>query len=115
LAALEAIPMHLHWGKIFSLLDEMRQHMVAALKHLELFADKVNWAILRENGVLLVNKMTKAPLPGVATSFKGLLKEESDLPIVHTSDGFDLDAYTLMEEPEFNFSKLPSPRYDIDA
>ena len=89
--------------------------MIIELKHPELAADKVNCATLRESGVLPVSKMTKAHVPGVATSFKGLLKEESDLPIVHTSDGFDLDAYTLMEEPEYNFSKLPSPRYDIDA
>ena len=49
----------------------MRQHMVTDLKHLELFADKVNWVILRENGALLVSKMTKAPLFGVITSSKG--------------------------------------------
>jgi len=47
--------------------------MVAALKHPKLFADMVNWAILKENGVLSVSKMTKAPLPGVATPSNGLL------------------------------------------
>jgi len=41
----------------------MRQHMVKTLKHLKLITDKVNWAILRENGVLLVSKMTETPLP----------------------------------------------------
>jgi len=51
----------------------MSQHMIVALKHLEHFADKVNWAILKKNGVLPVSEMTKAPLPDVATSSKGLL------------------------------------------
>jgi len=35
LAAPKAIPMHLNWGQIFSLPDETRQHMVAALQCLE--------------------------------------------------------------------------------
>ena len=42
LVALEAIPMHLDWGQIFSLPNEMRQHMVTALKHPKRVADKVN-------------------------------------------------------------------------
>jgi len=63
--------------------------MVTDLKHLELFADKVSCAIIREIGVLPVSDMTKAPFPRVATSSKGLLQEESSLPMVHTSDGFD--------------------------
>jgi len=63
--------------------------MVVALKHPELFTDKVSWAILKENDVLPVSKMTKAPFPGVATSSKGLLHKESNLPTVHTSDGFN--------------------------
>ena len=54
--------------------------MVAALKHPKLFVDRVNWAILRENGVLLVSKMTKASFPSVVFSSKGLLQEKSDLP-----------------------------------
>ena len=45
-ATLEAMPMPLNWGKIFSLPNETSQHMIIALKHLEFFADKVNWAIL---------------------------------------------------------------------
>jgi len=51
----------------------MRHHMVTTLKHPELFAAKVTWAILSENGVLLVSKMTKTPFPSVATSSKDLL------------------------------------------
>ena len=31
LAALDVIPMRMNWGHIFSLPNEMRQHMVAAL------------------------------------------------------------------------------------
>jgi len=61
LATLEAIPVRLNWGQIFSPPNEMHQHMVTALKHPELFSDKVNWATLRENGVLPVSKTTKAP------------------------------------------------------
>ena len=59
--------------------------------------------------------MTKAPFLGVPTSFKGFLYEESNLPTVHTSDGFDSDAYKLMDESRYNFSKPPSPRHIIDA
>jgi len=47
--------------------------MIVALKHADLFANKVKWAILKENGVLSVSKMIKPPLPGAATSSKGLL------------------------------------------
>ena len=52
--------------------------MVASLKRLELFADKVNWAVYRQNKRLLVyepdfNKMTEAHVPGVITFSKGLL------------------------------------------
>ena len=59
--------------------------------------------------------MTKAPLPGVATSSKGLLQEESDLPRMSTSDGFDSNAYEQMKKLEYEFSKPPSQRYIIDA
>ena len=55
LAALEATPVRLNWGQIFSLPDEARHHMAAALEHPELFVDKVYRAFLRENGVLSVN------------------------------------------------------------
>ena len=114
LATLEAILMHRHWGQIFCLFDETCQHMVTALKHSELFANEVQQAILRENCVLLVSKITKAHFLSVATSSKGLLQEESNLPMVHTSDGFDLDAYKLMEELRYNFNKQPSPGHVID-
>jgi len=63
--------------------------MAIALKHPKLFADKVNWVIPRENGVIPANKMTKAAFPSVVTSSKGLPHEECNLPMVHTSDGFD--------------------------
>ena len=35
--------------------------------------------------------------------------------MVHTSDGFDLDAYKLIEESRYDFSKPPSPGNIIDA
>jgi len=73
LDALEAIPVRLNWEQIFSQPNETHQHMVIALKHPELFSDKVNWAILRENGVLPANTMIKALLHRVVTSSKGFL------------------------------------------
>jgi len=85
------------------------------LKHLELFADKVHWAILRENGVLSVSKITKAPPSSAVTFSKGFLQEESDLPMVCTSDIFDSNASKLMEESGYKFSKPPSPGHVMDA
>ena len=35
--------------------------------------------------------------------------------MVHTSDGFDPDAYKLIEESEYDFNKLPSLGHVIDA
>jgi len=58
--------------------------------------------------------MTKAPFPGVATSSKGLLQEESNFLTVCTSNGFDPDAYKLMESA-YDFSKSPSPGHVIDT
>jgi len=58
--------------------------------------------------------MTKAPLPGVVTCSKGLLQEESDLLTVSTSYGFDLDAYKLMEESGYEFTKQLSLGHVID-
>ena len=84
--------------------------MVAALKHRKLVADKVSRVTLRENGVLPVSKMTKAPLLGVATSSNSLLQEESGLQIAHTSDGFDPHTYKLMEESEYNFNNSSSSK-----
>jgi len=40
---------------------------------------------------------------------------ESNLPMVNTSDGFNLDAYKLMEELGYDFSKPPSVGHAIDA
>jgi len=89
--------------------------MVTSLKHPKLVANNVNCVALRENGVLPVSKMTKAPFPSILTSYKGLLQEESKLPTVRTSDGFDPDIYKLLEESGYDFSKPPSPGYVIDA
>ena len=100
---------------IFSLSDEKCQHMIITLKHPELFADKANLVILRENKVFPINKMTKAPLPGVATSSKGLLQEESELLMVCTSDGFDLDAYKLIDESGYDLTKPLSLGHVIEA
>ena len=89
--------------------------MVVALKHPKVITDKVIRAILRENDVLLFNKVTKAPITGVSTSSKCLLQEQSILRMVHTRDGFDPEAYKLMEDPGYDFSKSPSPGNAIDA
>jgi len=89
--------------------------MVAALKHRKLVADKVSRVTLRENGVLPVSKMTKAPLPGVLNSSKGLLQEEGNLLMARTSEGFNPDAFKLMKESGHNFSKSPSPGHVIDT
>jgi len=40
-AALEAMPICLNWGHIFSLPNETYQHMVIALQHPEIYAEKV--------------------------------------------------------------------------
>ena len=95
--ALEAILMHLNWGQIFSVANEKCRHVVVTLKHPKLFIDKVNWAILTENGVLLVSKKTQALFPGVATSSRGLFQEESNLLKMHTSEGFNPNACKLIE------------------
>jgi len=49
----------------------------ATLKCPELFPDKINWTVLREIGVLQVSKMTKAPLPGIATSSIASFKKKT--------------------------------------
>ena len=51
--------------------------MVAALKHANLVADKDGWAILREDGVLPINKMTEAPFPGVKLLPKACSKKKA--------------------------------------
>ena len=50
------------------------------------------------------SKLTKAPLPGFVASSKGSLEEESELPKMCTSDGFDPNAYKLMKRSGYNFS-----------
>jgi len=88
--------------------------MGTALKHLKLFADKVNMAILREKGVLSVSKITKAPLPDFVASLRGLLQKESELSSVRRSDGFNLNVYMMMKS-SYNFSKPPPLGNVIEA
>jgi len=62
----------------------------------------VSWAILRKNGVLSLckachNNVAVTPLPSVVTSSRGLLQEEGGLSKACTSDGFDPNAYNMME------------------
>ena len=61
------------------------------------------------------SKLTKALLLGLVGSFKGLLQEESDLPKVCITDGFDLNAYKLMEKSGYDFSKPPFPGHIIKS
>jgi len=44
-AALKALPICLNWGQIFSFPNETRQHMVIALQHSEIYAEKVKGAV----------------------------------------------------------------------
>jgi len=53
-------------------------------------------------------------LPGFVPSFKGLLHEESYLPRVRTSDGFDSNAYKMMEKSSYDFNKPPSIGHVIE-
>jgi len=59
--------------------------------------------------------MAATPLPCFVTSFRGLLQEESGLPKVHTSDGFDSNAYKLMNKFGYEFSKPPPLGNVIEA
>ena len=73
---------------------------------------EVDWAILKKKGVLPLHKthsnmITPTPLPSFVASFRGLLHEESELPRVHISDGFELNANKLMKKSSYDFSKLP--------
>ena len=43
------------------------------------------------------------PLPGFVSSSKVLLKEENDLPHARTKEGFDPNAYKLMERAGYDF------------
>ena len=51
--------------------------------------------------------MATTPLPGFVASSKFLLQEESGLPRVRISDGFDPSAYKLMKKYNYDFSKPP--------
>jgi len=44
-ATLEAIPVCLNWGQIFSLPNETRQHMVATLQHPKIYAERVKVSV----------------------------------------------------------------------
>jgi len=44
-AALEAMPIQLNWGHIFSLPNKTCQHMVVALQHPEIFANRVKGVV----------------------------------------------------------------------
>ena len=61
------------------------------------------------------SKLIKTSLLGFVTSSKGLLQEENEEPKVRTSDGFDLNAYKLIEKSSYNFSKPPSVGHVIEA
>ena len=52
--------------------------------------------------------MAITPLLSFVASSKGLLEEESDLPRVRTSYGFNLNVYKLKKKSYYDFSK-PSP------
>jgi len=83
--------------------------MVAALKHPELLVDKVNWTIRREDKRLSIYKahyseMTKAHHSRVVASSKGLLQEESDQLMVHTSD-VDPNAFKLIKKLKITLTK----------
>jgi len=48
-------------------------------------------------------KVSKCPLLGFVSSSKALLKEEEVLPHTRTKDGFDPNAYKVMERAGYNF------------
>ena len=48
-------------------------------------------------------KVSRHPLPGFVPSSKALLKEEEVLSHMCTKDGFDPNAYKLMERAGYNF------------
>jgi len=47
--------------------------------------------------------VSRQPLPGFVSSFKALLKEEDGLPHERTKEGFDQNAYKLMERARYDF------------
>ena len=54
------------------------------------------------------SKLTKAHLLSLVASSKGFLQDESNIPRVRTSDGFDLNTYKLMENSDYDFNKPPA-------
>jgi len=54
-------------------------------------------------------------LPHFVGSSKGLLQEETGLPRVRTSDGFDPTMYKLIKKSDYNFSKPPPLGNVIEA
>jgi len=76
--------------------------------------------VLKGKGVLPThkasqNKVVRAPLVGFVMSSKGSLQEEVDLPMVHTEDGFDPNAYKLLKKSGYDFNRPVSLGYVIEA
>jgi len=55
------------------------------------------------------------PLPLFHSSHKGLLEEESELPMVCASDEFNLNAYKLTKKFDYDFSKPTSLGHVVEA
>ena len=73
---------------------------------------KHDGAVLRKNVVLSPHKachskMATTPLLGFVAFSRGLLQEKRELPMVHTSYGFDPNIYKLMKRFDYDFSKRP--------
>jgi len=82
--------------------------------------NKIDLAILKENGMLLVknthySKLTKAPYPGFVSSSKSPLKEENNLSRVLTGDRFDSNAYKLTEKSSCDLTKSQSLGHVIEV
>ena len=71
-------------------------------------ADEASLGALKGNVTLPMQKVyrpkvSRQPLPGFVSSSKALLKEENDLPHTRTKEGFDPNAYKLMERASYDF------------
>ena len=62
-----------------------------------------------------LSKLIKASLPGFVFSSEGSLQEESDLPRMHTSDGFNPNAFKLMKLSGYDFSQPMSLGHVIEV
>jgi len=60
-------------------------------------------------------QITKGLFPSFIAPFKALLQEESDLPRMHTSHGFDPNAYKFMKKSDYDFNKPTSLGHVIEA